>query len=278
MRQGKELRQEEVYDFSDAPGKDRLGGVGRPRRGRFRRHGAVKLRALVFDAGNTLLRMDYDAIAAALAVLGVRADASEVERAEWRARVRLDDEVFARGTPGASTESQDTGARYLRYVLHELGVVDETTIAALAEWRRGFNPPVGVWGRAHPDAEPALGLARAHGLRTAVLSNSNGSIRRILDGLALTRHLHVVLDSSEEGMEKPDPRFFRRALERLGVEPEEAVYVGDLYSIDVRGARAAGLGAILLDPGACWGARDCSTARTVLEAVRLAIAQAGSVT
>ena len=69
------------------------------------------------------------------------------------------------------------------------------------------------------------------------------------------------------GVEKPDPRIFRIALERAGVAATEAVYVGDLYSIDVVGARAAGLSAILMDPGACWGARDCPSAPTALAAV-----------
>ena len=71
------------------------------------------------------------------------------------------------------------------------------------------------------------------------------------------------------GVEKPDPRIFQIALERAGLEPSEAAYVGDLYSIDVLGARAAGLHAVLMDPGACWPPRDCPTARTALAAVRL---------
>ena len=54
-----------------------------------------------------------------------------------------------------------------------------------------------------------------------------------------------------------------------GVASAEAVYVGDLYSIDVLGARAVGMDAVLVDPGACWGERDCRTAPDVLDAVRL---------
>ena len=50
--------------------------------------------------------------------------------------------------------------------------------------------------------------------------------------------------------------------------PGYAVYVGDLYSIDVVGARAAGMTAILMDPGACWGARDCPSVPTALAAVQ----------
>ena len=49
-----------------------------------------------------------------------------------------------------------------------------------------------------------------------------------------------MIDSALVGVEKPDPAIFRAALEALGVAPEEALYVGDLYEVDVVGARAAG--------------------------------------
>ena len=51
----------------------------------------------------------------------------------------------------------------------------------------------------------------------------------------------------------------------------EAVYIGDLYSVDVLGARRAGLEAILLDPHGHWGPRDCRLAPTLTDAVRLAL-------
>jgi FMN phosphatase YigB (HAD superfamily) len=57
------------------------------------------------------------------------------------------------------------------------------------------------------------------------------------------------------------------------VAPGEAVYIGDLYSVDVLGARAAGIAAVLLDPGGVWGARDCPVARSLAGAVRLALAR-----
>ncbi|HEU4368243.1 MAG TPA: HAD-IA family hydrolase [Methylomirabilota bacterium] len=139
-----------------------------------------------------------------------------------------------------STESAASADRYVSLMLEELGVADVEVARAIAAWRRAYNLPVGVWGRADPDAGAALALARTAGLRAAVISNSNGAIRAILDGLGLTRHLDFVLDSSEVGVEKPDPRIFRSALERAGVRPEEAVYVGDLYSVDVLGAGTAG--------------------------------------
>src|SRR5262245_8601743 len=224
----------------------------------------MTIRAIFFDAGNTLIHMDYDAIAAALGREGVSVTVAEVRSAEWRARIRLD----ASFSPGASTEHPSTGERYLGFLLDELGVRSADTVSALAAWRRGYNPPRGLWTVIDPAAEPALRLARQAGVATAVISNSNGTIAGILQTIGLARHLDFVIDSSEVGVEKPDPRIFRIALERAAVQPAEAAYIGDLYSIDILGARAAGLHGVLMDPGHCWPPRDCPTAPTVLDAVR----------
>jgi putative hydrolase of the HAD superfamily len=231
----------------------------------------VSVRAVLFDAGNTLLRMNYGAIAAHLATHDVAPGVDAIQRAEWRARVRLDADVFARPAPGMSTESGSTSERYLRYILDELGVTDAATVASVIAWRRGYNPPAGIFNTAEPEAATALALVHEAGLRAAVISNSNGSVRAVLDGLGLTRHVDYVIDSGEVGVEKPDPRIFRLALERSGVDAAAAVYIGDLYSVDVLGARAVGIRTILLDPGGHWGERDCETAPTVLEAVRLVL-------
>ena len=226
---------------------------------------ATRLRAIFFDAGNTLIRMDLAAIVAALAREGVGASIDEVQRAEWRARVRLD----ATLRPGASTEHPDTGARYLAFLLEELGVRSAATAAALGAWRRTYNLPRGLWTAIEPEAEAALRLARQAGLGTAVISNSNGTAAAILGALGLAGQLDFVIDSHEVGVEKPDPRIFQIALERAGLEPAQAAYVGDLYSIDVLGARAAGLRAVLMNPGGCWPVLDCPTAVSALAAVRL---------
>ncbi|HXG16263.1 MAG TPA: HAD family hydrolase [Calidithermus sp.] len=229
------------------------------------------LRAFFFDAGNTLIRMDFAAMAAALSAAGARVEPATLERAEWRARVRLDGELAARPE---STESGGVAERYLAYVLDEAGLRDPRLVAALVAWRRTFNAPLGVWTAPAPRAAEALRLARQAGLRTGVISNSDGTVRTILDRLGLSRDLDFVLDSHEVGVEKPDPRIFALALERAGVAPAEAAYVGDLYSVDVLGARRAGLAAVLLDPGGCWGPRDCPRAPDALAAVRLMLGAA----
>jgi putative hydrolase of the HAD superfamily len=215
--------------------------------------------------------MDYAAIAAEVTRHGTRVSAAAVQRAEWRARVRLDDHVFARTPAGVSTESQAAATLYMAYVLEDLGVTDRQTVERIAAWRRSFNPPVGVWTDHDPQALEALALVREAGLRAAAISNSNGSVRSVLDAVGVAVHLDFVLDSGEVGVEKPDRRIFELALTRAGVEPGEAAYIGDLYTIDARGAGAAGLRAVLLDPGGFWGARDCATAPDLLSAVRLLV-------
>ena len=228
------------------------------------------IRAILFDAGNTLIRMDFAAIAQELARHGVAVTPDALRRAEWTTRVRIDAELFA-PEAAVSTESRDTTERYTQYILEGVGAGDH--YAKVMAWRRAYNPPVGLWTVAEPEAAAALALAREAGLITGVVSNSNGTIRRILQSLALAQHLDFVLDSHEEGLEKPDPRFFQLALSRAGVTAAEAAYIGDLYSVDVVGARRAGMRAVLMDPGECWGVRDCPTAPTVLDAVRLLLAQ-----
>ena len=69
------------------------------------------IRAILFDAGNTLIRMDYTAIAGELARHGVRVTSDALQRADWTARVRLDADLFAPAS-ATSTESRDTTARY----------------------------------------------------------------------------------------------------------------------------------------------------------------------
>ena len=225
------------------------------------------VRAVIFDAGNTLLRMNYGIIAEHLGTRGRAASPEQVEEAELRARVRLDPHL----APGASTESTVTHGRYLRYLLEHLAVTDEAEIEAIARWRRGYNLPVGLWNRADPEALGAIRRVREAGLVVGVISNSNGSVRSILETTGLAAHLDFIIDSSQVGVEKPDPRIFHLGLREARVEAAEAVYVGDLYSVDVLGARAAGLDGILLDPRGFWAPRDCRLARGLDEAVRLAL-------
>jgi putative hydrolase of the HAD superfamily len=225
----------------------------------------LTLRAVFLDAGNTLVGLDYDTIARRIRAESHPVEVAAVRAAEIRARVRLDPHVAAR----RSTETEDVFTHYVRYLLEELGFGWDAWGGRLVQDLRAVNPPFGLWSVCLPEAPGALEALRGLGLRLAVVSNSNGTVARLLEALDLARRVDAVLDSAVVGVEKPDPRIFRVAAAALGVEPGEAVHVGDLYSVDVLGARAAGIPAILLDPVGAWAVDDCPKARDVGDAARL---------
>lgn len=223
------------------------------------------IRAVVFDAGHTLLELDYARLTAYLVSRGHDLTVAAVTDAERRARIRLDTERAAQ-----SARERTGEGRYVRYLVEHLGITDDAERGAVAEWRRGFNVPIGLCHQADGEAAKALQRARDMGLVVGVISNSNGSVQRALDEAGLGAYLEFVIDSSVVGAAKPDPRIFELGLRAARTTPEETVYVGDSYFVDVVGARRAGLGAVLFDPGRAWGERDCAVATGLCEAVEQA--------
>jgi putative hydrolase of the HAD superfamily len=91
-----------------------------------------------------------------------------------------------------------------------------------------------------------LARARAAGARLVVVSNWDVSLHDVLADTGLAPLLDGVVTSAELGIGKPAPAIFRRGLELAGVEAADALHVGDEPEVDVAGARAAGIAALLL--------------------------------
>jgi putative hydrolase of the HAD superfamily len=227
---------------------------------------STRTRAVLFDAGHTLLEFDAPRFTAVLRERGHPVSRAAVTDDERRARARLDAELAAQPT----RERKGTG-RYLHYLLANLGIDDDAERAAVAEWRRSFNVPIGMCHQADPQAADALRRLRDAGLVTGVISNSNGSVRAALERAGLIALLDFVIDSTVVGIAKPDPRIFELGVKEANVRASEAVYVGDSYHVDVVGSRAAGMTAVLFDPGGICGARDCMTAPGLSAAADLAL-------
>jgi len=98
-----------------------------------------------------------------------------------------------------------------------------------------------------PDVLPTLRSLCEWGKGLAVVSNWDLALPTLLAELGLAEFFAFILPSAEVGVEKPDGRIFELALQRLGLEPQEVVHIGDNYEADVIGARAAGITPILLD-------------------------------
>jgi putative hydrolase of the HAD superfamily len=202
------------------------------------------LGAVVLDAGGVLLLPDPEAIRAGFGPLGAEPDDETCRRAHYVSMRELDrldapdwhaiDRVYAReaGVPEAGIEAA-------------IAPIEDTYL------RRPWTPIAG--------AAEALRRLEAAGIPLAIVSNAEGTMERQLAehricavGGGEAAEVAVVVDSTVVGIEKPDPRIFDLALDALGVEAAACLYVGDTVHFDVRGAAAAGLHPVHVDPfGLC---------------------------
>jgi putative hydrolase of the HAD superfamily len=101
------------------------------------------------------------------------------------------------------------------------------------------------FGGPFADALPTLTALRARGLELGLITNGRVDTQAAkIERLGLAPFLDTVLISEREGVRKPDPQIYARAVERLGVAASEAWHVGDHPTADVAGAHAAGLTAV----------------------------------
>ncbi|MBI3725462.1 HAD family hydrolase [bacterium] len=213
---------------------------------------ARDLEAVIFDVGNTLFYLDYERLSLLLANEGLVPrgfSPGEAALAERRARPALSRHLLEKS---ASTEDPASFRHYLELALARAGLaasadrLDAAFAAVCREHRKQnfFSIPA-------PGALEAV-RALAARFRVAVVSNAGGRVRLKLEAEGFLPHLLAVVDSGLEGVEKPDPAIFLRGCERARVAPARSLYVGDLHAVDVLGARAAGLRAVLLDPAGAY--------------------------
>ena len=201
------------------------------------------IKTLLLDAGGVLTFPNWDRVSDILDRHGIGVPAEALRRAEPHAKFAIDS---AYGV--ATTKDADRGSRYFHLTFDAAGVTagDARTPALDDLW--AYHQEHNLWEHVPADVVPTLDRLRAAGLTLAVASNANGVLQHLFDRLGLTPYFHAVCDSRVEGVEKPDPRFFQIVLERAGGQPETAMHVGDLYYVDVLGARSAGIEPLLLDP------------------------------
>jgi HAD superfamily hydrolase (TIGR01549 family) len=102
----------------------------------------------------------------------------------------------------------------------------------------------------YPDVRPALAALREMGLWVGIAGNQTAKAGRIFRELRLP--VDFIATSSEWGVAKPDPAFFRRVIDTVPGRPEEIVYVGDHRDNDLIPAKSAGLRAAHIRRGP-WG-------------------------
>ncbi len=200
----------------------------------------MPLRVVFLDAGGTLLEPDRRFILDQLAAHD--ADIPDLGRVEQAARARLRS-IMVSDDPG---NDSDRARAFWQAFVRSAGcpddAVQDVTAAIMARHAAGR-----LWTDTLDGAEAVLAGLREAGHTLGVVSNADGRVASFLENAGLAPYLDFVIDSAVVGVEKPDPAIFEIALERAGAEAADAVHVGDIYEIDVVGARAAGVEAILLD-------------------------------
>jgi putative hydrolase of the HAD superfamily len=131
---------------------------------------------------------------------------------------------------------------YYATLLRELGLND----AELKQELVSLVQTSSNWSLLADGAEWVLRqLAREY--RLGIISNSDGGISELLVRLGIRELFDCIIDSGIVGHEKPDSRIFLAAMKGMAVAAPQAIYLGDLYSVDYLGAKAVGMQAILMD-------------------------------
>jgi len=222
------------------------------------------IKAIFFDAGGTLIHLDSSSIRDLLsASLDIHISLSRFPRAQSLGMARVADLVAA----GAGTTEQ-LKREFYSTLLPEAGVSPERLNDAV-ECTFELARKEMLWRKTEVGTEAVLGELTRRGYTLAIVSNSDGRIEDAFEQAGLKSYFEFFIDSFIVGVEKPDPRIFHLATEQASVAPHQAVYVGDLFPVDVVGSRDAGLIPILYDPFELNQDVDCVSIRAIGELLEL---------
>lgn len=223
----------------------------------------MPLRAVFLDIGNTLLdevRSRYAIYADAATRRG-----RPVDEATMRARMGA---VHRELPPWIDGEYRYSDPWFRAFIARIFGApglgFDALEVERITEELFAtFESPETF--RPFPGAVSLLRSLREAGLTIGVVSNWSARLERVLTATELLPHFDFVLSSALEGVQKPDPEIFRRALARAEVDPGSALHAGDHPELDVAAARAVGLQAVLVDHRGAFGDEEPQCARNLAE-------------
>ena len=203
----------------------------------------MSVELISLDAGGVLVFPNFERISDTFAQHGIHVSPDALRAADPHGRFAVDtaDRV-------AVTNDADRGSMHFRVMFERAGIPPDAPFDRVLNDLWSYHSEHNLWEYVPPDVIPALERLTATGLPLAIGSNANGIIHRVFERAGLRRFFSVICDSHLEGVEKPARRFFEILVERAGGRPEATLHVGDLYHVDVAGARSAGLQAMLFDP------------------------------
>jgi FMN phosphatase YigB (HAD superfamily) len=154
-------------------------------------------------------------------------------------------------------DPNDTKVRPLEDRLSFTFDIDSNESSVLFSACRAFMRPLFAQTRVFEDTFPLLHHARAHGIRTVIVSNTTwGSPatlwRELLERIGLSACIDASVFCRDVGRRKPDPMVYAHAMDVAGTPPEGCLFVGDNPVWDVEGPQRMGIRSVLLDRRAEW--------------------------
>lgn len=221
---------------------------------------------IFFDIGNTLFFFNYEFLRDLLVQrFGVTVTAGELEQQHLAMKRGVVREKLVETMP-----HDDLWWEAYRRWLTGIGV-EAGEIRPISEAIRHHPFRHLFWSRMEEGTPEMLDWFRERGFKLGVISNAEGQIQRLLEHAHVDGRFDVVVDSAVVGWTKPDERIFQHAIERVGAIPARCVHVGDLFEVDVKGARAVGITPILVDRDDLSGGVDCLKVRRAVELPKLTI-------
>lgn len=115
------------------------------------------------------------------------------------------------------------------------------------------------------DTIPALNEIKRMGYKMAILANWDRNLSSLVGELGLNNYFSSIFSSEDLSVEKPDPEIFTPLLKYLLSRPEEAIYVGNDYEVDIICARGADVEPVLIDRANFWPNADCLRFENLIE-------------
>jgi len=197
-----------------------------------------RIKAVLFDLDDTLV--DHtSAIRAAVSAIyshySILAQKFPDEAAFQRAWIAVQDKHYPSYQRGGLTHAEQKilRLRELWQPLANLG--EEDCFAIYDKFQEFYAANWQIYGDVFPCLEALFPL------KLGLITNGWDNQRRKLEIEKLHEKFGIIVVSSEVGLSKPDPRIFQMACAALSVKPTEAMYVGDLYDLDVQGSSSAGM-------------------------------------
>jgi len=203
------------------------------------------VRAVLFDWANTLARFQWDDdLLRAGHLAGLEAVGRGAEAAAFTERFRS--EIFPRLTP-----NDDYAAMLRDELVLSQEEAERFVVAEYETWR----PATTLADTAHA----LLESLRSQGLKLGIVGNHWPEpawlVRKEIEEFGVAERVDTIVLAGEVGVRKPDPAIFLKALSNLGVEPYDAMFVGDKLDSDIRGAAEVGMVTVQ----ALWFEADAAT-------------------